>query len=245
MALCELDYFSKTLDKHCSMNVLIPDEFSGKLGVLYLLHGLGNTYKAWCKWTALPRYHREQNFIIVMPDAHTDWYCNNPQPGGHAWEDHIIEDVIPAVERFCPAKTGRDSRVIAGMSMGGYGAMKFALKYPEKFSAVSAHASAFFFTNEFCRSRPHLDDYAKAIGMNAQNDLFKLAESAKEKPLPAIRFDCGKNDPLLESNKKFHAHLNALAIKHQFETPPGIHDWAYADNQITKTLEFAKLHLEK
>ena len=129
--------------------------------------------------------------------------------------------------------------------MGGYGAMKFALKYPDKSSAVSAHASAFFFTNEFCRSRPHLDDFAAAVGMNAQDDLFSLAENAKQKPLPDIRFDCGKNDPLLESNRKFHAHLNALSIEHSFEIPEGIHDWAYADRQILKTLEFAKQHLEK
>ena len=104
MPLCELDYFSETLDKHCSMNILLPENTTGDLGVLYLLHGLGNTYKAWCKWTSLPRYHREQKFIIVMPDAHTKWYCNDPQPGGLDWEDHIIKDVIANVERFFPSE---------------------------------------------------------------------------------------------------------------------------------------------
>lgn len=245
MALCKIEYYAESIQKHTEMNVLIPDSPASELGVLYLLHGLGNTKDAWCKWTALPRYHRDLNYMIVMPNASIGWYCNDSRPGCFAWEDHIIKDVIPFVERVFPASHKRAKRAIAGISMGGFGAVNIALRNSKLFSAVSGHASAFFFTHEFSRSRPELDAHAKAIGMNGDYDVFKNAERAvAAKHFPKIRFDCGQNDPLLGCNRKFHEHLTLLGVSHEYDEPAGIHDWVFADQQIPQTLRFASQHFD-
>jgi len=123
--------------------------------------------------------------------------------------------------------------------MGGYGSMKLALKYPKVFGSVAAHSSAFM-----CGHVPMLDarpEFRLLFGEDpagGPNDVFALAEKLKASEAPAIRFDCGKSDALLDSNRLFRRHLRKLGIKHTYAEYPGIHEWDYWDTHFPKALSF-------
>ena len=137
MALCSVQLFGESIQKASGMNVILPDA-QGPFGVLYLLHGLSDDHTIWCRRTSIERYAAELPLIVVMPDGHRSFYCNDPRPGGCAYEDHIVTDVVGFVDRTFPTIADRAGRAIGGLSMGGYGAMMLALRHPDLFS-VWAH----------------------------------------------------------------------------------------------------------
>ncbi len=238
MALCQVKFFGVSLGKACGMNVILPEKHAGPFGVLYLLHGLSDDHTIWCRRTSIERYVAELPLIVVMPDGHRSFYCNDPRPGGCAYEDHIVRDVVEFVDRTFPTRARRDGRAIAGLSMGGYGAMMLALRHPELFAAVGAHSSAFYFAHSSIGGRDEIDAYAAALPAG-KYDCFALAEQLKASGTElAIRFDCGTEDKLLESNRQFHAHLEALGIEHEYIEYPGGHSWDYWDEHIRQTLAF-------
>ena len=112
MALCQVKFFGASLGKACGMNVILPEKHAGPFGVLYLLHGLSDDHTIWCRRTSIERYVAELPLIVVMPDGHRSFYCNDPRPGGCAYEDHIVRDVVEFVDRTFPTRARRDGRAI-------------------------------------------------------------------------------------------------------------------------------------
>jgi S-formylglutathione hydrolase FrmB len=147
------------------------------------------------------------------------------------------------VDRFFPTIPERRGRAVGGLSMGGYGAMKLALKYPDRFCSVVSHSSVFDIAGSLTGSDLSAE-LRRIFGGDpgeGNNDVFRLAESAagkRRRLLPAIRFDCGRDDGLIEHNRAFHRHLDKLRIKHQYEEFPGTHDWSYWDTHIQEALKF-------
>ena len=129
--------------------------------------------------------------------------------------------------------------------MGVYGAMKLALKYPDKFTSVVSHSSAFGFAHD-----PRMlenDERRRITGeevSGGKDDVFAIAGRLSPREAPAIRFDCGKGDALLVSNRKLHRHLLRLKIKHQYREFPGEHNWAYWDEHIQEAIRFPAKHLK-
>ena len=141
MALCEVRFRGQSIEKQTGMNVILPDG-EGPFPVLYLLHGLSDDYTIWHRRTSIERYVEAQPLIVVMPDGHRSFYCNDPRPGGLAYEDHIVTDVVDVVERTFPVIADRGARAIAGLSMGGYGAIMLGLRHPDVFSVACSHSGA-------------------------------------------------------------------------------------------------------
>jgi len=239
MAWCNVHFFGESIQKHSAMNVLLP-EGDGPFPVLVLLHGLSDDYSIWHRRTSIEQIVATMPLIVVMPDGHRSFYCNDPNPGGCAYEDHIVNDVVGFVDRTFPTVAEASGRAIGGLSMGGYGAMMLALRHPDVFSAVSAHSSAFHFTHRAIAGRADVSPYAASFPAG-KYDCFALAESfaAGDAEL-AIRFDCGADDGLLEANRDFHAHLDRLGIDHQYAEYPGAHTWEYWGEHIRDTLAFIK-----
>jgi putative tributyrin esterase len=237
MALGSMEFFADSIQKMSGLNVILP-EGDGPWPVLYLLHGLSDDHTVWCRRTSIERYAAELPLLIAMPDGHRSFYCNAPAPGGCAYEDHIVQDVVGFVERVFPTVAERRGRAIAGLSMGGYGAVMLALRHPEAFCAACSHSGALMFAHRPIPDRPDVDAFADALPAG-EYDCFVLAEQrAADGRLPAIRIDCGTGDPLIEASRDFHAHLDALAIPHVYEEHPGEHTWEYWDRHIHRTLEF-------
>ncbi len=241
MAHCELHYFSAALGKQTTANVLLPQsDHPGPFPVLYLLHGLSDDHTAWMRNTSIARYVAGLPLIVVMPDGGRGFYCDAVQ--GFAYETAITVDLIGYVDKMLPTIASREGRVLAGLSMGGYGALKLALSHPDKFCATVSHSGAHDFAHVW--PDPNHDEFGRIIGDNSiggPNDLYALADrfaSGELGPWPKLRIDCGVDDFLLDMNRNFHAHLEKLDLPHEYEEFSGAHEWGYWDEHIKETLAF-------
>ena len=245
MALCTVHFRSESIQMAHGMNVILPDKGRGPFPVLYLLHGLSDDYTIWCRRTSIERHVAELQLIVVMPETHRFWYVNDPRPGGLAYEDHIIKDVVGFVDRTFPTVRSRRARAVAGLSMGGYGAMMLAMRHGNVFSTAASHSGAFIFVHGPRLDVPGTTALADALPKR-QYDLWELAKQhAKGRRRLALRFDCGRGDWLIGSNRKFHRHLERLGIEHGYDEFDGAHDWAYWDTHIKDTLAFVMKHVRK
>ena len=241
MSLLSIQFRGESISKASSMIAIVPDE-PGPHPVLYLLHGLSDDHTIWLRRTSVERYAEGRGLIIVMPDGHQSFYLNDPRPGGIAYEDHITQDVVGFCDRVLPAIPKASARAIAGLSMGGYGAIRVGLANPDLFSVACSHSGAVGYAHGPIEGRPELGHLARAVG--EAGDCHALAaERKKDGKLPALRLDCGTDDFLLDSNRQFHAHLDEIGVEHVYEEFPGNHNWAYWDEHITATLDFVCEHV--
>lgn len=246
MAFAEIKFWGAALPKSSAMNVILPKRAGEgrRYPVFYLLHGLNDDHSIWHRRTRIEWYVRDLPLIVVMPDGGRGFYSDAVE--GPAWERHMIEDVVGFVDHFLPTIPEREGRVIGGLSMGGYGALKLGLKFPEMFCSVTAHSGCHEIVRELAeygtlRGREDLDDellriYGKPVRFD--DDPFTIAEKADPSKLPAIRMDCGVDDYLYEHNRNLHAHFDRLGIAHEYEEFPGEHEWDYWDEHVREALAF-------
>lgn len=223
-------------------NVILPDGQTGPFPVMYLLHGLSDDHTAWLRRSNIERYAADWPLIVVMPDGGRGFYCDSVENPRAAYESAIVKDLIGLVDSIFPTIPKREGRVIAGLSMGGYGAMKLAVKFPELFSACVSHSGALHF-GHYPLSRE--DDWDKEFRLivgedpaGGENDIFALVEHPRTAPLPAIRIDCGVDDFLIDRNREMHAFLEGLGIAHDYAEYPGAHTWDYWDEHVQEAIAF-------
>ena len=238
MAFMNVQYHSVSLGKACSMQIILPENAKEPYPVMYLLHGLSDDHTIWHRRTRIEWYVREMPLAVVMPDGGRSFYCDAVD--GPAHESHIIKDVIGFVDRHFNTRAERSGRVIGGLSMGGYGALKMGLKFPHKFCSIVSHSGGVA-----AGHKPLRDELAAEMrsiyGENptgGKDDLWAIAERVDRDKLPAIRIDCGVDDFLLEDNRAFHQHLKEVNIPHEYEEFPGEHNWDFWDTHIQEALRF-------
>lgn len=248
MAFCELRYFSKALEKATAANILLPEgDFEPPFATFYLLHGLSDDHTIWQRRTSIERYVRDLPLIVVMPDGGRGFYCDAKE--GMAYETAIIRDLIGYVDQMFPTIPTRKGRCIGGLSMGGYGAVKLALKYPGLFCSAVSHSGALAFARrKFPREEGNAwnAEMARILGedpVNGPDDIFALAAQLDPLKRPALRIDCGVDDFLLEENRACHARLTELGYPHEYEEFPGAHTWDYWDLHVQEALAFHARHL--
>ena len=237
MALAHITWFSKALAKMVQMNVILPEEGTGPFAVMYLLHGLSDDYTAWQRRTRIEWYVRNLPLIVVMADGGRGFYTNNQ--AGPPYATFFAEELPAFVERNFPART--DRRYIAGNSMGGYGALRLALGYPDRYAGAFSHSGAVL----NWRYDPTLtslgpDEHRRIFGANAdgtQHDLLALAGKARQGAMPRLHLDCGTEDFLIGANRSFTAQLREMGVDHTYMEHPGAHDWDYWDLQVRNALE--------
>ncbi len=256
MAICEIHLNQvEAVGKMTSFMAILPEgQGKGPFPVLYLLHGLSDNHTAWTRRTSLERYVDGLPLIVVMPNGERSFYIDAQDLRNENFETLIVRDLIGFVDNTFQTIASREGRVIAGLSMGGYGAMKLALKHPDKFCAAVTHSGAVEFGShsyeEFVGENSGaewLNEFVPIIGKNPQggdNDVFALAERSDSSTRPALRIDCGTEDFLIEHNRRFHAHLQKLGIEHEYEEHPGEHNWDYWDTHIKDSLAFFKTQLK-
>jgi S-formylglutathione hydrolase FrmB len=262
MPLASIHFPGKSIGLSTAMNVILPGEQHGPgpFPVFYLLHGLSDDETIWTRRTSIERYADNLPLVIVMPTTARGWYTNSASDPKRAYEDHIIKDVIPFIDRTFRTINNRKARVIGGLSMGGYGAMKLALKYPDLFCSATSHSGAvapFRLLDKDLKNFADIAPEFRAIfgdnPRNSNNDPLTLAEKCPKNLRPALRIDCGKADGLLEQNRDLHKRLNALKYPHQYLELPatpsyqdsgplspwtGGHDWNYWDLAVQHALVF-------
>lgn len=247
MALAHLHFHSQVLGKHCAAEVLLPDSGKGPFPVFYLLHGLSDDQTIWLRRTRLEMYVGGAPLIVVMPDGMRTFYTDANE--GAAAGKFIGEELVEVVDRYFPTKKSREGRAIGGLSMGGYGALRAALTYPETFvSANSLSGAVMCGTQRWDKPGTRLDnaEFARVFGprpAGSKHDLLALAKGLTKKKLPKLRIDCGTEDFLLEDNREFRQKLEALKVPHEYEEFPGSHNWDYWDLHIREALAFHAKHL--
>lgn len=233
MSLFQIDASSNVLGMTVPINVIIPSYTPKK--VLYLLHGLGDDETRWIRRTSIERYAEEANIAVVMPTTVRGFYTNTKYYM-RFW-DYISEEVPEFLAKTFRLPTERENTFVAGVSMGGYGTLKLALRKPEMFAAAFA-MSAVADIKDWNSTR---DESKSVFGdtVSDENDLFYLASTYKNTPekLPKIYMWCGESDFLLEHNRKFVAYTKELGLDVNYTETPGDHGWKWWDGQIKAFIE--------
>jgi S-formylglutathione hydrolase FrmB len=248
--LQEQTFHSKALDRDMHYLAVLPAGYNNsqqRYPVLYLLHGWTGDYTNWVKLTKLVEYSRRYPMIIITPDAQNSWYVNSATVPADRFEDYIINDLIREVDTRWRTIASPDRRAIAGLSMGGYGSVLFGLKHSESFAAVGSVSGAFAGPIGIEHVMPNLrestDQAFGAIGSTTRtdNDIYPLLYSALAKTggvsVPYFFLECGSQDPLLPSNRKFVEELSSKNVSYEYHEYPGAHTWEFWDQSLPLMLE--------
>lgn len=252
MAFFEMKYFSDTLKTAVCVNVILPEKSKNLIGMstecyksyktLYLLHGLSDDHTIWSRRTSIERYAAEYGIAVVMPSVGRSWYIDTAYGG--AYFTFITEELPRVCQSFFVGMSARrEDNFIAGLSMGGYGAVKALLSCPEKFGGCAALSGALDFVDV---AEIHFKDEVKAIlGTDIElaktkHNVFHLAKTfdVSKYPITKIYFWCGTDDILIKANRDFHQLLNELEMPHIYEESEGDHSWKWWDLHIQDVLKY-------
>lgn len=202
-----------------------------KLPVVYLLHGGGGGFRDWSNYSDVARF-AERGLILVMPEGDESYYTNSAEHLQDRYEDYIVNDLIADVEAHFPVASNRARRAIIGISMGGFGAVKIALRHPELFAFVGGLSSALDVPSRpFSLKRIGQWSHHRVIfgpwgsATRHENDPFALARSADVATAPFFYLTCGEQEGLLPANHRFANLLEQRHFHHEFHVVSGGHDW--------------------
>ncbi len=260
MAWLQVNFLASCLHRQVSINVLIPQPmtFPGMpkkepepFKTLYLLHGYMGNNIDWLINTQINEFSQQFNIAVVMPSGENGFYVDQKQ-SGYMGSQYISRELVEYTRGILPLSRRREDTFIAGLSMGGYGALYNGLKYPEVFGATIALSSAIIGdTIKSASDEPNFmgitRGYYKAL---LGDDCFDIDIDASEynpsvlagkilkegKPLPKLYFACGYNDMLCLGNRKLHEELSALGFEHCYEEGPGTHEWAFWNRHLQRGL---------
>ena len=252
---------SKLMARQMPYRVFLPASYAADkqahFPVIYLLHGLTGNYDDWGSRTKVAEYAAPYDAIVVMPEGANGWYTDSQAQPHELYETYIIRELIPEVDKKFRTLADRKNRFMAGLSMGGYGSIKFGLKYPEMFALVGSFSGALGAASWSDESLGNSGVIATSI-MNVygakdsptrrDNDIFKIAREIspdKINGLPFIYLDCGTEDFLIQNNREFSALLIEKKIPHEFRQLPGGHTWNYWDRQVQEFLRLAERFLPR
>lgn len=253
MALLHVDFFSDVLGMCTQMDVILPENTRGQIGMegkaadtgwktLYLLHGMSDDHTIWQRRTSIERYAADKGIAVVMPTTYLGWYTD--MHIGFNYFTFITEELPAICRNFFPNMSSRrEDTYAAGLSMGGYGALKCGLRAGQTFSKVATLSGAMDVA-QVCRDNagPGLweDIFGPADRVKGSfNDLFQAAEDMKDSPdRPDVYMWCGTEDFLYDSNVRMHEHLVKLGYNIKYEESPGDHQWKYWDAKIQTVLDW-------
>lgn len=255
MAFMDCHFFSDSLGVSASMYVIVPQVARNQIGMetadrggkhptLYLLHGLSDDHTIWMRRTSIERYAAALGLAVVMPAVNRSFYTD--MPNGHKYWEFVSEELPALARSFFPLSDRREDNFVAGLSMGGYGAMKLGLTHPDRFAAAASLSGVMDVKwaieghpgNEFRWLLGNPDDLA-----GSPADLFHLASqlATGSKPQPKLYQCCGTEDFLYDSNVRFRDHVKGAGLELTYEEEPGTHNWGYWDAKIQNVLNWLPL----
>ena len=244
---------SRMMGKEIPYRVVLPVSYSTqqqkRYPVIYLLHGLTGHFTNWTDMAKLGEYAGKYEMIIVTPEGGDGWYTDSVSKADEKWESYIVQELMPAIDVKFRTDPRREKRAIVGLSMGGFGALKFGLKYPEKFVIAGS------FSGALGAAQITEKQFPGAIGKTidgifgpvdsitrSSNDIFAIIRSLtpeKIKAIPFIYLDCGTEDFLFQNNREFVNLLIEKKVPHEYRQLPGAHNWPYWDRQVQEFLQIA------
>jgi Predicted esterase len=244
MANITCNFHSQALEMDAHFNVIIPDQVpdSDNIRTVYLLHGLSDDATCWQRLTSVERYARERGIAVIMPGAARSFYCD--MKFGPKYYTHVAKEVVEYTRRLFKLSTEREDTFVAGLSMGGYGAFKLALKDPATFGAAVSFSGAvdmearvranseFEGLNLIWGDKPDLK--------SSNDDLFDLAQKLEESgsTKPRMYQICGTEDFLYEDNIRFKNFMQTKSFDYKYVESPGAHTWGFWDQYLPSALDF-------
>ncbi|HYN86255.1 MAG TPA: alpha/beta hydrolase family protein [Pyrinomonadaceae bacterium] len=251
---------SKLMGRAMPYDVLLPAGYAASeeklYPVLFLLHGLYGRHDDWLRRSRLVEHAAAHDFIVVTPEGGNGWYTDGADGPAEKYESYIVRELVPEIDRRFRTIRAREGRGVAGLSMGGYGALKFGVKYPELFAFAGSTSGAVSVAS--WRSEADLDErlrpfivktFGPATGqVKKSNDLFLLFRELPAERLASLPFfylDCGTEDALrlLAPNRALADLLAERKIAHEYRQLPGDHSWPYWDRQVQEILRVAARRL--
>jgi len=253
-----LKFESKLVGYPVEYTIYLPADYetsNRSYPVLYLLHGYSDDETGWIQFGEANMIADKgvangdyPPCIIVMPDGKVSWYVNSFD-GKDPWEDMFIKEFIPFIEKEYRIRPQKEFRAIAGLSMGGNGALLLSMRHPELFSSCVAMSAGTFTDEEIIAD----DSYDRYFGniygpktKNAVSEHWKtysplyLLDSVDKEKLKSIRFyiDCGDDDFLYKGNSALHVKMRDLGIPHEYRVRQGGHEWSYWRTGLYDGLKF-------
>jgi S-formylglutathione hydrolase FrmB len=229
----DITFHSVSLNRDMQYRVILPSTavLDKGLPVIYLLHGRGGNFRDWSNYSDVAKY-AESGFLLVMPEGGASYYTNAVDRPADRYEDYIVKDLIADVEARFSAATGRASRAIVGVSMGGFGAIKIALVHPDTYAFAAGLSSALdvpsrpFSIKRLGQWRFHRSIFGPSGSQTRRNnDPLLLVRSADPAAVPYIFLTCGEQEGLLPSNRQFAQLLADRKFRFEFHAVPGAHNW--------------------
>lgn len=256
MAFLVANFFSNTLERNVVVNVILPtDKRKGvqkreKFKTLYLLHGLTGNHNDWIHCSGILRWAQEKNLAVVMPSGENAYYIDNPIS---KMGEFIGEEILEATRKMFPLSSRREDTFIAGLSMGGYGAIRNGLVYHYNYGYIAGLSSA-------------LRNFEQAFDVPERNKKFDIAfgeieEAAKTDKNPRVAMDnlvalkkenpdmefpkvymaCGTEDRLIDYNRLFRDLFQEKGFDITYEEEKGGHTWDFWNKYIRHILEWLPL----
>jgi enterochelin esterase-like enzyme len=257
-----LRFSSAIVGGEVAYTVYLPPDYqtsTRRYPVVYLLHGFTDDDSAWIQFgevnLAADRAIAQREIpplIIVMPDGGVTWYINDFQ-GKVRYEDMFIQEFIPHIDKTYRTRPAKEFRGIAGLSMGGWGALMFSMRHPDEFAACAAFSAAVWMDDDIVSIQQPMYDRlfseifgSKPAGKDRLNPHFRqyhpldLSKTVPVETLKKVRFfiDCGDDDFLIKGNAALHIALAERKVPHEFRVRDGGHSWVYWRTGIIEGLKF-------
>jgi putative tributyrin esterase len=248
MALVRIDHMPQTVQVSTSVYVIVPDPDTLAASplrtrkVLWLFHGLSDDASAWQRYTSIETVAAAYGLVVVMPSVGRSFYID--QPNGQRYFTYVVEELPRYIADLFGIRPRREDTLIAGLSMGGYGALKAALLHPEMYCAAASFSgvvSADVLTAmpEDPR-RPEFELLFGGLGRirGSEHDPATWLQRAAKNPsaLPRLFVSCGRQDDLYPFNKAFPGVCRGLGIPVEYHEEDGRHDWFFWDREIRRFL---------
>jgi S-formylglutathione hydrolase FrmB len=248
MALLRIDHVPETVKVNLPLNIILPDpEKMGSLPVakrkvLYLLHGLSDDASAWQRYTAIESIAALYGLVVIMPSAGRSFYTD--QPNGQNYFSYLTDELPRYLKDVFGLAPRREDTLIAGNSMGGYGAFKAAFQHPELYSAAASFSGvlslAFLtaFPNDPRRGEFEylFGDLNKLVGSEHDPEVWLQRASTNPNILPRLFITCGRQEDLYPLNTLFYAACQSQGIEVNYHEEDGFHDWFFWNTQIQRFL---------
>ena len=263
MAIIEVNFISKCLMRVVTLNAIIPvDKFGPQaenaeqkpLKTLYLLHGIFGNYTDWVNGTRIQAWAEANDLAVIMPSGENRFYLDD-EKSGELYGEFIGKELVEFTRKLFPLSDKREDTFIAGLSMGGYGAIRNGLKYAENFGCViglsaalvhdtwkDADNSAPIFTFRRNYYEAVFGEYDKVKGSDKDPKALLLKLKEEGRPVPKMYLCCGTEDGLVTANRDFRDFLNENGVDLTYVEGPGKHDWVFWDTYIKKVLDWLPLN---
>jgi len=246
--LNDVTFHSGSLGRDMRYRVVLPKNIAAgqRLPLVMLLHGGGGDFRDWTNYTDVALF-AESGMILIMPEADDSYYTNSAEKLRDRYEDYIIKDIIEDVQIRFPVS---ERRAIVGISMGGFGAVKLALRHPQMFVFAAGISSALDVpSRRFSIKRPlqwrfHRSIFGPWNGQTQRdNDPFVLARSVDPKETPYLFLTCGDQEGLLPTNRQFAKLLEERHFQYEFHVGAGGHNWNQWNNRLPAVFRRLSEHL--